>query len=136
MNVIFDASVLLKTVLPKENETEKAVALFEQYSQGIIEVYEPSFWVYEIGNTLSRKLPLRKAQIGFEFLLAQKFRTFHFTNKQLLEINKFSNQNKVSFYDASYHLLAHFTNSLFITADKKYFQKFKEDKSIALLENF
>lgn len=135
--VILDASVILKTVLPDEEPTQKelALSLFEKYSQKAIDIIVPDFWVYEIGNTLSRKLKLKKAKLAFQFLLVQKFKVFRFSRLQLLAITTFSNKHKVSFYDASYHLLAQFTNSVFITADWKYFEKFKTDKNIVLLQS-
>lgn len=136
MKVVLDASVILKTVLPDEKpeEVELALDLFQKYTDQKIEIFVPSFWVYEIGNTLSIKLSKDKAVLGFKFLLAQDLKTFYFTKKQLLEIVEFSSSHKVSFYDAAYHLLAYFTDSVFITADKKYFQKFKSDKYLALLQ--
>lgn len=137
MNVVLDASVLLKTILPDEkNGQELALNLFEKYSKSLMNIVEPIFWVFEIGNTVARKLPIKKAQIAFKFLLTQQFKTHYFNDLELLEITKFSSFHQVSFYDASYHLLAHFTNSIFVTADKKYYQKFKTDKKIKLLEDF
>lgn len=135
--VVLDASVILKAVLPKENEVEERITLkiFKKYRKGEIEIIVPIFWVFEIGNTLSRKLPLEKAQLGFALLLSQDFKEYNLSHSQLLEISKFSSQYKVSFYDASYHLLAHFTDSIFLTADKKYSEKFKQDKHIALIHS-
>ncbi|MBI3443299.1 type II toxin-antitoxin system VapC family toxin [Candidatus Woesebacteria bacterium] len=135
MRVVLDASVILKTVLPDENpqEVELALQLFKQYSQGEIDVIIPDFWVYEVGNTLCRKLNSKKAKLGFAFLLSLKFKNVTFSKKQLLAISAFSAKHNVSFYDSSYHLLAYFTDSIFVTADKKYFDKFKRDKHVVLL---
>lgn len=135
--IVLDASVILKAVLPKENEVEdrNTLKIFEKYRKGEIEIFVPIFWVFEIGNTLSRKLPLEKVQLGFTLLLSQGFKEYNLSHSELLEISKFSSQNSVSFYDASYHLLAHFTYSVFVTADKKYFEKFRQDKHIALLQS-
>lgn len=135
--VVLDASVILKTILPNEDESEKETALnlFQKYSQGSIDIFVPDFCTYEIGNTLARKLAPNKAALGFKFFLAQKFKVATFSKSQLLEIIAFCPKYNVSFYDASYHLLARFVDSVFITADKKYFEKFKGDKHIALVQN-
>ena len=132
---VLDASVLLKTVLPEDQVAKDfALQLFKKYSDGTIDLIEPVFWIFEVGNNLSRKLPVKKAVLAFNFLLNQHFQLLHFTNLQLIQITRFASRNKVAFYDASYHLLAKFTGSIFVTADKKYFQKFTGDKNIALLE--
>lgn len=133
--IVLDASVILKAVLPKENEVEerKTLKIFEKYRKGEIEIFVPIFWVFEVGNTLSRKLPLEKVQLGFTLLLSQGFKEYNLSQSELLEISKFSSQNNVSFYDASYHLLAHFIDAVFVTADKKYFEKFEKDRHIRLI---
>ena len=135
--IVLDASVILKAVLPKENEVEErsTLKIFEKYRKGEIEIIVPIFWVFEIGNTLSRKLPLEKVQLAFALLLSQGFKEYNLSHSELLEIGKFSSQNRVSFYDASYHRLAHFIDAIFVTADKKYFEQFKEDKHITLIQN-
>lgn len=134
---ILDASILIKIVLPEEHEPDvkKALTLFKLFTDKKLSVILPSFWSYEVGNTLIRKLSKELFEEKFKFLLSQSYQIYSFNVLENITIGKFTKLHNVSFYDASYHLLAHFTNSLFITADKKYFQKFKEDKNLVLLGN-
>lgn len=136
--VILDASVLVKIILPETSESNirEALSLFNKFSKRELSIILPSFWSYEVGNTLIRKLSEDLFEEKFKFLLSQPFGIYSFNQLENITIGKFARIHNVSFYDASYHLLAHFTDSLYITADKKYFQKFKEDKYIALLENY
>ena len=57
MIVTPDASVLLKWVLPGDDErdTEAALALRDEAVAGAIELVVPQLWVYEVGNTLARR---------------------------------------------------------------------------------
>ena len=56
--IVLDASLLVKIVLPEKSEenVKEALFLFKQFKEGKLTVALPSFWSYEIGNTLSRKL--------------------------------------------------------------------------------
>ena len=136
-SAVFDASILIKIVLPERNEenVKEALLLFERFAAQKLTVTLPSFWNYEVGNTLIRKLASRLFEEKFAFLLSQPFETYSFSKAENLTIGKFAKLHNTSFYDASYHLLAKFIDSIFITADRKYFQKFKTDKHLALLQN-
>lgn len=135
--IILDASILIKIVLPEgsEDNIQQALSLFEKFSSKKIAVILPSFWSYEVGNILLRKLSEELYEEKFKFLLNQPFQIYSFNTLENITIGKFAKLHNVSFYDASYHLLAKFTGAIFITADKKYFQKFKEDKNLTLLKN-
>ncbi|MYB32114.1 MAG: type II toxin-antitoxin system VapC family toxin, partial [Acidobacteria bacterium] len=57
MIVTPDASVLLKWVLPAEDEqdTDAALALRDEAAAGILDLIVPQLWIYEVGNTLARR---------------------------------------------------------------------------------
>ena len=59
MIVIPDASVLLKWVLPGDDEqdSEQALMLRDQALTGAVELLVPQLWIYEVGNTLARRFP-------------------------------------------------------------------------------
>ncbi len=135
--VILDASILVKIVLPENSEGNitQVLKLFNLFISKKIKIILPIFWQFEVGNTLLRKMSEELFIEKFSFLLSQSFEEYRFNTLENLTIGKFAKRHQVSFYDASYHLLAHFTNSIFITADKKYYQKFKGDERIAPLEN-
>ncbi len=133
--VVLDASILVKIILPEKSEEniEQALSLFKSFSRKKLTIILPSFWSYEIGNVLLRKLSEELFEEKFKFLLSRSFEIYSFNVLENLTIGKFARLHNVSFYDASYHLLAKFTDSIFVTADKIYFQKFKKDKNLALL---
>lgn len=134
-SLIIDASVLIKTVLPQNSEeyTQIAINLLRAYARGKFKVILPIFWSFEVGNTLIRKLPSKYLASKFSILLTAGFEEYRFSEEENLIVAAFSKKYNTSFYDASYHLLAKFTDSIFVTADKKYFKRFAKDKNIALL---
>ena len=54
-----DASVILKWVLPSRNEpfAGAAQALRDAFVAGDLELVVPTLWLFEVGNTLTRKYP-------------------------------------------------------------------------------
>ncbi|OGD94603.1 hypothetical protein A2697_05635 [Candidatus Curtissbacteria bacterium RIFCSPHIGHO2_01_FULL_41_44] len=133
--VVLDASTLIKMVLPEDNEEniKEALTLFRQFTRRESTILLPSFWSYEVGNILIRKLPIGLFIEKFDFLLSQAIQEYSFNRVENLTIGKFAKLHHVTFYDASYYLLAIFTDSIFITADNKYFMQFKGDKHLLLL---
>src|SRR3989344_5962720 len=121
--VVLDASTLIKMVLPEDNEEniKEALTLFRQFTRRESTILLPSFWSYEVGNILIRKLPIGLFIEKFDFLLSQAIQEYSFNRVENLTIGKFAKLHHVTFYDASYYLLAIFTDSIFITADNKCF---------------
>lgn len=131
-----DASVILKWAIGLETEShqEKAIHILDAWVDNKIEIVLPELWVFEVGNFLGRMV---------QDLALEKMETlldFHFKTRKLDKgtcklIFKLMNDLSVSFYDASYHALAQKVGGIFITADKKYYQKAKIKGGIELLEN-
>lgn len=132
-----DASVLLKWVLPSEGEASSAIALQirDAYLRKQIELVLPSLWIYEVGNTLSRKFPeqaglLLKAFLDFEL---EEFPTSEEWVKKALYLTQ---RYQVTFYDASYHALALLLKGRFVTADEKYVRKAGKAGALVALEDW
>lgn len=134
-SLVLDASVLIKTVLPADDEkhVQKAINILNAYSDEKMQIVLPVFWSFEVGNILIRKIPAKLIAEKFSILLTAGFKEYKFTPEENITVAQFSQKHNTSFYDASYHLLAKFTDSIFVTADKKYFKSFAKDKNIALL---
>ncbi len=133
-----DSSVLLKFVLVK-NEPMRDIAckIIKEYSKNDIFLIEPSLWIYEILNTLSRKFSLKDAKDFFDKIYNLGFITKNINHNIILLALKIINKYpKISFYDASYHAFAIYNNSVFVTSDEKYYNKVKDEGSIILLEDF
>jgi predicted nucleic acid-binding protein len=122
--VVPDASVLLKWVLPgkDEEETDQALRIRDAATRGELLLKAPSLWLYEVGNTLSRKFPRQCNNLLQTFLAFQLDEPTW--NTALLEKCLFlTEQYKVTFYDAAYHGLALAEGGTFVTADRDYVKR-------------
>ena len=68
--VVPDASVLLKWVLPSEDEpdADKALQLRAAIVADTVHAIVPPLWIYEVGNTVARRFPVH-AQTWLSALL-------------------------------------------------------------------
>ncbi len=122
MIVVPDASVLLKWVLQRDDEADSPAALhlLNVYIEDRIEIHLPTLWRYEAGNVLGRKVP-RLASECIRTLLAYDFVEHSLESDYCLETLRFMRGlPAVSFYDASYHVLAIRLHGTFVTADQQY----------------
>ena len=134
MIVTPDASVLLKWVLPGDDEqdTDAALALRDEAVAGILDLVVPQLWIYEVGNTLARRFP-----DDAEALLAS------LADFGLAEARLDSDWRKravslavtyeVAFYDAAYHAVALGLGGVFVTADERYVRRASGAGSISSL---
>jgi len=122
--VVIDASVILKWVLPPEQEPHHAQgqALGEAMLNRRLSVAVPPLWYYEVGNILIRRYPehaaqdlsdLRKQLALFEQAMTPAWQS------RILDL---AARYRVTFYDAAYHALAIVREGVFVTADEKYLQ--------------
>ncbi len=124
MIVTPDASVLLKWVLPGDDEqdTDAALALRDEAVAGTLDLVVPQLWMYEVGNTLARRFPA-----DADALLAS------LADFGLAEARLDSNWRRravslavaygVAFYDAAYHAVALGLGGVFVTADERYVRR-------------
>ena len=119
MIVTPDASVLLKWVLPGNDEQDAALLLRDEAVAGAIELVVPQLWIYEMGNTLARRFPddadellASLADFGLtEARLDSRWRT---------RAVSLSVTYGVAFYDVAYHAVALGLGGVFVTADERY----------------
>ena len=107
MIVTPDASVILKWVLPgdDEHDTDVALALRDQAVAGTLDLVVPQLWIYEVGNTLARRFP-----DDADELLAS-LADFGLTEAPLdakwrIRAVSLAVTYGVAFYDAAYHAVA------------------------------
>ncbi len=124
MIVTPDASVLLRWVLPGDDEqdTAAALALRDEAVGGTIELVVPQLWVYEVGNTLARRFPddadeLLASLVDFG-LTEARLDTDWRTRAVSLSVTY-----GVAFYDAAYHSVALGLHGVFVTADERYVRR-------------
>ena len=137
MTVVPDASVLLKWVLPGEDEPDTGAArsLREEAVAGTIALVVPQLWIYEVGNTLARRFPERAGALLtslVDFQLAET-RLDARWRKQAVSL---AGTYGVTFYDAAYHATALVHDGVFVTADERYVRRAAGAGGVALLRHW
>ena len=119
--VVPDASVILKWVLPSEDEPNlgQALALRDAIADGHVRAVVPSLWIYEVGNTLARRQPER-AERSLDVLSRFDLENAPQSPRWLESALDLTQRYGVTFYDASYHAHAIVGRGVFVTADERY----------------
>ena len=137
MIVTPDASVLLKWVLPGEDEqdTDEALALRDEAVAGSLDLVVPQLWIYEVGNTLARRFPDDAGE------LLATLADFGLTEARLdarwrSRAVSLSVTYGVAFYDAAYHAVALGLGGVFVTADERYVRRASRAGGIAALRGW
>lgn len=132
--VVPDASVLLKWVLPSDDEpdADKALQLRAAILDDAVHVIVPPLWIYEVGNTVSRRFP-EHAQAWLSALLRFGLEEMPASQAWLARSVELTSRHDVSFYDAAYHALALLHKGLFVTADVKYADRASGSGSVVTL---
>lgn len=135
--VVPDASVILKWVLPSDDEPDAAAAmrLRDAVMAGKLTLRAPALWLYEVGNILSRNFPTQ-AHALLESLLAFGIGEGKCGEPWRQQAMALALEYRVTYYDAAYHALALVERGTFITADGKYFSKTKGAGSVMLLADY
>lgn len=132
-----DASVLLKWVLPSDDEpdADKALQLRAAILDETVHVILPPLWIYEVGNTVARRFPTH-APAWLSALLRFGLEEMPASQAWLAKALELTSRHEVSFYDAAYHALALLHKGLFVTADAKYVNRAAESGSIVTLSEW
>ncbi len=121
MIVTPDASVLLKWVLPGDDEQDgdAALSLRDEAVAGAVELVVPHLWLYEAGNTLARRFPDQAGELLAslaDFGLTEARPDSRWRTQAL----SLAVAYEVAFYDAAYHAVALVCGGVFVTADERY----------------
>ena len=119
-----DASVLLKWVLPgnDEQDTDAALALRDEAVAGILDLVVPQLWIYEVGNTLARRFPNDAGEL-LASLVDFGLTEARLDSKWRIRAVSLSVTYGVAFYDAAYHAVALGLGGVFVTADERYVRR-------------
>ena len=128
MKIVPDASIILKWVIPPENEpySKQAHAISRAFYDNEIDLIVPSLWVYEVGNVLTIKYP-KVARVLLAHLVNLNIPVAHPSSRQIELATRLVARHAITFYDASYHALAVTTGAIFVTADEKFLRKVAGD---------
>lgn len=132
-----DASVLLKWVLPSDDESDadKALLLRAAIMEEAVRVILPALWLYEVGNTIARRFP-QQASDWLSALLKFGLEEAPPSQPWLAKTLELTRCYEVSFYDAAYHALALVHKGLFVTADSRYINRVTESGSVIALSEW
>lgn len=130
-----DASVILKWVLPPDNEpyAEAAEAIRDAFVAGDVELLVPSLWLFEVGNTLARKYP-QQADALLGTLESLHIPEAQPTPEWRSIAVRLTVQHQATFYDAAYHALAIAQNGVFVTADETYLERMSSEPHLRHLQ--
>lgn len=132
--VVPDASVILKWVLPADDEpdSDRATLLRDAIVAGAVSAVVPSLWWFEIGNTLGRRFPAQASDwisALIKFGLDEAPCSPAWLERTLALMRRYD----VTFYDASYHALALVLDGVFVTADVRYASRAAPEGAVVAL---
>lgn len=134
--IVPDASVILKWVLPtREPGADRALELRDAIANDQIRAIIPSIWIYEVGNTVSRRFPSHAATwlaALLNFGLEEATHSVRWIEKAV----ELAKHHGVTFYDAAYHAVAITHGGVFVTADARYVERTKSAGSILALDDW
>lgn len=129
VNIIIDSSVALKWFFPEEKYYNEALTIKKDFAKKEIIISVPILFFYEVGNVLkssikNSRIDSNKAKRAYEKFTYADFITY--SSKDLFK-DMFEKATKldITFYDASYIVLAEYLKIPFYTADEKLLQKAK-----------
>jgi predicted nucleic acid-binding protein len=116
--VVPDASVLLKWVLPSDDEpdADKALLLRSAILNDAVHAIVPALWLYEVSNTVACRFPAH-ASAWLSSLMKFGLPEAAPSAAWLAAALELTRIYKVSFHDAAYHALAITRKGVFVTAD-------------------
>ena len=135
--IVPDASVLLKWVLPSDDEpdTDRALQLRTSILEESVRSLLPSLWLYEVGNMIARRFPAH-AVTWMSALMKFELKEAPPTSVWLTTTLELTSKYEVTFYDAAYHALALIHKGTFVTADTRYVKKVADDGNVVALSDW
>lgn len=135
-NYVLDASLILSFLLEEElSNAKKIESLLKDADKEKVKLFSSHLLPLEVGNGLRFTLEDEKlAEEVYEKFLKLTIDYLSLSKVQLQKSLSLSFLLKTTFYDTSYHLLAHARNARFVTCDKDYYEKAKELGNIELLD--
>ena len=137
--VVVDSSVIFKWLsCEKEERVEKALELFADAQKGKCELYAPILSKYEIGNSVwKRNLDTPRSKLLIETLFAIPINFMDLNEGMAKEAVELALTEKITFYDASFMILARNLGANLVTDNPKH-QKLspKAKAKIIPLENY
>jgi len=138
--VVLDANIFLK-LLKKENDSHRAKELFKSIAKKIIPILVPHVLVNEVIHVCERdKLDVESAIALLKGLIELNLSFVPVTSTLIDRTVSITQEGHKksgypTFSDCMYHAIAIQENALFITADKRHYEKTKHLGNIKLLND-
>lgn len=136
--LVLDASVIIKWLLPdvdQEEDTKTALDILQNIKESEISINQPVHWLAEAAAVAVRLTP-ETARKDIADLCEMDFDIIDNLEVYLLACDLSAKLNHHMF-DTLYHAVAiHLSNTVLVTADRKYYKKASPFGKIVLLEQF
>lgn len=137
MLLVLDTSIVLKWY-KEEEYTEIALKIKKDFVEGLNEIIVPDLVLYEMANVLrftdgfNERLIKKSLEsfidLGIDIVIP--------TIEMISLATKLSYKYKITVYDAIFIALSKIINGIFVTADKKLYEKVKELKFVKFISKF
>jgi predicted nucleic acid-binding protein len=135
--LVLDTSIVLKWY-KEEEYTEIALKIKKDFVEGLNEIIVPDLVLYEMANVLrftdgfNERLIKKSLEsfidLGIDIVIP--------TIEMISLATKLSYKYKITVYDAIFIALSKIINGIFVTADKKLYEKVKELKFVKFISKF
>lgn len=117
---VVDSSFLLCFLLPDERD-ELVDEILDNYTKGKIQLIASGLFPFEVFNGINVAIYRKRISIEEAKSLGERFLklTIPLINADYLEIQKTAQDQKITFYDATYLYLSRLYNIPLLTLDKK-----------------
>lgn len=139
--IVADANVFTKLLHP-EHDSDEAKMLFETCVRANINVLVPQLFLYEIlevtskyKGSINKTLEFYKLHKNSILTTVEPTKTMWLTAEKITQ-DGHPNSGFPSMYDAIYQAVAIEMAAIFITADKRHYEKSKQHGNIALLRDW
>ncbi|HEV2853533.1 MAG TPA: type II toxin-antitoxin system VapC family toxin [Thermoanaerobaculia bacterium] len=135
MNVVVDASVIVKWVFPEseaEEHVEQALELLAGIKDGKVILLQPPHWLVEVAAVVTRLRP-EFAEPALDLLDAMEFPAIEDLSV-LKRASRISRDLNHHLFDTLYHAVALEYDHTLVTADDHYFRKAKHLGRMVLLK--
>ena len=135
-NYVIDSSVIIKW-FSKEEHTDLALKIRENFVYGNIDIVVPDLQLYEIANALRHNKNLGKSEVdnAVKSLIEIGIRIVVPTKAVMRTAINIAYDNDLTVYDAYFIALAKELGFIFITADVKLYKKINKLTFVKLLKD-
>lgn len=136
--IVIDSSVIFKRLsIENEQRVDEALKLFSDGKNGKCEFYAPILAKYEIGNSVwKRNLDIPKSKLLIEVLFATPINFIDLDGEMAKKAIEIALLEKITFYDASFIVLAESLQADLVTDNPKHQKISKTKVKIISLENY